>query len=300
MKIVNSVCSSLVFPKSRNSLDEFRHMAEFLSAMGMDCLEFYFDGYGRNQIGNVLSDTGLDSVYIAVIPSKESELFLCDTNDSNRQAAIDMFCNCIEEAQANGISRVMINSGKAQSDHRNSFNALENSVEALFNYAASKNYKDFALTLEPCDSNMEAFHLIGGYKLALNFAQRMHTKGLPLEITLDTAHSAEEGEDFATALSALKPYCNHIHFANCNITEQNSPFFGDKHLGFEYPNTVWSAAALRDLTTQISTIYKEDDQLQIGLEFLCREDDPYKYFEKMWELLPFIHKEAPDNRGGLI
>ena len=34
---------------------------------------------------------------------------------------------------------------------------------------------------------------------------------------MDTAHTVEEGEDFLEALTAVKPYCNHIHFANCFI-----------------------------------------------------------------------------------
>lgn len=290
MKIINSVCTSLVFPKSRKSIDEFRRMAEFLSAKGMDCIEFYHDGDGRDKLGSVLSDTGLDSIYIAVIPSKENKLHLCDCDEAGRRAAIQLFHACIDEAQANGIQRVMMNSGAIQSDVQLGLDALGRSVEELFEYAAKKNYSQFALTMEPCDTAMEACQLIGPYSRTLAFAKGMHEKGLPLELTMDAAHTAEEGEDFFEALQATKQFCNHIHFANCNISQPENSLYGDKHVGFEYPNTVWTPDTLGTLVTQLHTLYPGDEAMRIGLEVLCREDDPYTYFDAMWESLPFIHK----------
>jgi len=291
LKIINSVCTSLVFPESRKKIDAFRRMAEYLSAKGMDCIEFYHDGDGRDKIGPILADTGLDSIYIAVIPSKEKKLHLCDCDEDGRKAAVELFRGCIDEAQYNGIGRVMMNSGALQEDVEKGMEALGRSVEELFDYAAQKHYTNFALTMEPCDTWMEARQLVGPYARTAVFAKAMREKGLPLELTMDAAHTAEEGEDFFTALQATKPYCNHIHFANCNITEKESPFYGDKHLGFEYPNTVWTPETLGTLVQQLQTLYTGDDPLRIGLEVLCREEDPYAYFENMWASLPFIHKD---------
>ncbi len=290
MKIINSVCTSLVFPQSRKSIDAFRRMAEFLRAKGIDCIEFYHDGDGRDQIGSVLADTGLDSIYIAVIPSKEGKLHLCDCDEDGRQAAVRLFQACIDEAQANGIGRVMMNSGAMQADVDKGLDALGRSVEDLFEYAHRKNYRSFSLTMEPCDTWMEAYQLIGPYARTKAFAQAMHGKGLPLELTMDSAHTAEEGEDFFQAVQAVKEFCGHIHFANCNITQRDNPLYGDKHLGYEYPDTVWTPESLRQLTEHLQTLYIGEDPLRIGLEVLCREEDPYAYFDRMWDSLPFLHK----------
>lgn len=290
MKVINSVCTSLVFPESRKKIEEFRRMAQFLSEKGMDSIEFYHDGDGRDKIGPILADTGLDPIYIAVIPSKEQKLYLCDCDEDGRRRAVALFKACIDEAQFNGIGRVMINSGAIQPDIQKGLAALGQSIEDLYEYAAKKNYRNFALTLEPCDTWMEARHLLGPYARTAAFAEAMRSRGLPLELTMDAAHTVEEGEDFFEALQATRPYCNHIHFANCNITDKDSPLYGDKHVGFEYPNTEWTPETLGALTQKLHTLYPGDEPLRIGIEILCRESDPYAYFEKTWASVPFIHK----------
>lgn len=289
MKLIKSVCTSLFFPKSRKSIDEFEKMAHFLAEKGVKCIEFYHDGDGRAKLGKILSDTGLAGVYIAVIPSKEQKLYLCDEDDGRRKEAVNLFKHCIDEAQANGITDLMINSGRIGSSVEKGLEALAKSVEELFNYIDQKNYK-LCLLMEPCDSKIDAFHLIGSYKRTLHFVERMHSEGLPLALTMDSAHTVEEGEDFLEALTAVKPYCNHVHFANCYLKDNLSPLYGDKHLGYEYEDTEWTIPALAALFEGLKALYKGDDPLRIGLEVLCRVDDPYKYFNEVWNSLEFLHK----------
>ena len=289
MKIINSVCSNLFFPESRKSMEEFRSMSRFLAEKGIDYIEFYHDGDGRNKIGNVLSDTGLKGVYIGVIPSKEGKLHLCNEDEEGRLAAIKLFKGCIDEAQANGMTEVLMNSGHIGSSVQQGLNALATSVEELFDYAAKKNYK-LRLLMEPCDSRIDACQLIGPYKRTQAFMERVCSAGLPLELTLDSAHTVEEGERFTDALTILKPYCKQIHFANCNIVDPHSPLYGDKHLGFEYPDTEWTVPALASLFEELKALYTDEEYLRIGLEVLCRKDDAYEYFNDVWNSLAFLHK----------
>jgi len=289
MKIINSVCSNLFFPGSRKSIDEFRRMAQFLAAKGIECIEFYHDGDGRSKIGNILSDTGLKGVYIGVIPSKEGKLHLCNEDEYGRQAALKLFKGCIDEAQANGMAEVMMNSGHIGSNVQQGLYALEKSVEELFDYAAIRNYK-LKLLMEPCDSEMDACQLIGPCKRTKAFMESVRSAGLPLELTLDSAHTVEEGDSFIETLTTLKPYCSRIHFANCNITDPHSPLYGDKHLGFEYPDTEWDVPSLESLFEELKVLYEDEEYLRIGLEVLCRKDDIYTYFNDVWNSLRFLHK----------
>ena len=287
MRLTKSTCTNLVFPASRKSIDEFRRMAGFLKEKGVGCVEFYHDGPDRGKIGGVLSDVGLDAVYIAVIPSKEQKLWLCDLDPRARKAAVAMMKNCIDEAAGNGMEQVMINSGRLTADVEAGLEALGDSVEQLYEHAAGKNYP-FRLFLEPCDSIIDAFHLVGPYRRAVDFAAMMRGRGFPLELTMDSAHTAEENEDFAEALVQAKPYCNHVHFANCRIADPADALYGDKHLGFEYSGSVWTPETLAALFPKLEALYPGGEPLRIALEVLCREDDPYAYFEKMWDLLPFL------------
>ena len=183
----------------------------------------------------------------------------------------------------------MLNSGRLGNSIDQGLLNLTQSVEELFNHIDRKNYK-IKLLLEPCDSKIDAFHLIGPYSRTLEFVKNLE-KGLPLELTMDTAHTVEEGEDFLEALTAVKEYCNQIHFANCYLKNPADELYGDKHLGFEYPDTEWTVPALEELFTELEKLYANDEPLRIGLEVLCRTDDPYDYFEDTWSSLPFLHKE---------
>jgi sugar phosphate isomerase/epimerase len=183
----------------------------------------------------------------------------------------------------------MINSGGNMDNVEDGLAALADSVEQLYDYAAGKNYP-FTLFMEPCDSIIDAFHLVGPYRRAVDFAARMRGRGFPLELTMDSAHTAEQNEDFAEALAATKPYCRHIHFANCRIADPKDELYGDKHLGLEYSGSVWTPETLGTLFPTIEKLYPGDEPVRIALEILCRENDPYAYFEKTWDSVPFLTK----------
>ena len=290
MRLVNSVCSGMMFPESRKSIDAFRRVADFLRERGMDCMEFYYDGPASDRFGDALAANGLDAVYVAVIPSKERKLWLCDLDEGARRKAIDMHKRCVDHALDNGITRVMICSGVLQDDIPRQLDALAGSVGELFEYAADKN-PEARLLLEPCDDAMQACNLLGPCARVRDFTLRVNEAGIPMELTMDCAHSSEMGEDFAGAVRAVRPWCRHVHFANCDISRPESPFYGDKHVGFEYPDTEWPPSALGVLFRQLEALYPGDAELRIGVEILCREDDPFAYFDKTWSMLPFLHKE---------
>ena len=288
MRVLNSACISVLFPKSRKSIDEFKRTAEFLAGRGVKGIEFFYDGDHPERVGGILADNGLDGIFIVVIPSKEGKLWLCDTDDDRRAAAVKMATGYLDYARDNGMEKVMINSGRPDGDIAKGLDALAASVGELFEHA-EKTSHGLKLCLEPCDDNMEAFHLIGPYRRAVDFVQRVQEEGYPLTLTMDAAHTAETGEDFVEAMRAAKPYCNHVHFANCNISQPDNPLYGDKHLGFEYPDSVWTPETLARLYGELEKLYPGDEELRIGIEILCREDDPFAYYEKTWNMLPFMH-----------
>ena len=294
MKIIKSVCSNLFFPQSRASIDAFREMAGFLAERGAQSLEFYHDGDGPGRVGAVLADNGLEGIYIAVIPLKEQLCHLCDTDAENRARALEIVRRSADLAADNGMGCVMFNSGRIEPGREaEQLDALFASVESIYDYAARKCYA-LRFEMEPCDSGIDARQLIGPYRRTRAFMERLRGAGLPLMLTMDSAHTAEEGEDFFTAVEAVKPWCNHVHYANCRISNPADPLYGDKHLGYEYTDTVWTFDALDDLTARLDGLYAGSEPLRIGLEALCRESDPYAWFERAWRRMGYMSNGGED------
>lgn len=287
MKVKKSICTNLVFPKSRKDIGEFRHAAEVLRAHQVDSMEFYHDGTDRGQTGHVLEECGLEGIYIAVIPSKEQKLHACSMDEENRRAAVKLFCSCMDEAADNGISIMMINSGEIGPSVQGGLRALRETIRELYEYR-DKEGIPMRITLEPCDSWMYARQLLGPSERTAGFLESCRKEGLPLELTMDSAHTLEEGEDFVEALKKTKPYCNHIHFANCYIRDAGNALYGDQHVGFEYPDTEWDYSVIQRMWLGIEELYQEEE-LRVAIEVLCREEDPDAYFEKMWRRMPYVN-----------
>ncbi len=287
MNIIKSVCTPSFFPKSRYSLYEFERMAHFLAEKGIECAEYCYDGDGRDKIGAILQNTKLSGVSIAIAELKEKELHLCSVDDDNRNKAIAFVKAYMDESMANNVSHVMINSGKSLANPHVEMEKLKLSLCEIYEYSLKKNYA-LHLSMEPCDSNISVFHLVGPVAKVKEIATSVRKLGVPLNITLDSAHVAEEGEDFMSTLKAIKQFCNHVHFANCYIKDKNSPLYGDKHVAFDYPDAEWSFEKYNNLLTDLSKMYSRQT-LQIALEALCRTDDPYKYFVETWAKLPMLH-----------
>lgn len=165
--------------------------------------------------------------------------------------------------------------------------ALMHSIEELYNERILKKFK-LRLELEPCDSRIDARQFIGPYERAGALCDMLRDAGVALHLTMDTAHVAEEGQDFDQAICHVKRHCEHVHYANCFLKDAQHPLYGDKHLGYEYPDTEWGFDALEALTKRLGALYEDDDTLMIGLEALCREADPFAYFDATWARMPYL------------
>lgn len=290
MNIKKSICTNLVFPRSRKESAEFRRAAAFLKEHGVDSLEFYHDGPGKKQIGRILEENKLEGIYIGVIPSKEQKLHACSVDEENRRRAVELFESCMDEAAADGISILMINSGAIGPSVQGGLEALKESIRELYNYIEKKRYS-MRLTLEPCDSWMFAKQLLGPAARTAAFVKSCRKEGLPLKLTMDSAHTLEEGEDFLEALEQTREWCSHIHFANCCIRDSASSMYGDQHVGFECPQSEWGYEEIFKAWPRIAKLY-ENRELRVAIEVLCRSEDPYSYFESMWQRMPYVQKSV--------
>jgi len=110
---------------------------------------------------------------------------------------------------------------------------LKKSLEELLKYMDEK-AKDYRLnlTLEPGDTSVDSFSLIGNTDLAIKLVREIREKYKNFGLTMDTSHLRQLNEEPLDSIKKAFPYCNHIHLANCIIKDKTLNLYGDKHPEF--------------------------------------------------------------------
>lgn len=290
MKLKTSV-AGILFPQARHSYKEMEATASYLNGK-VDMLEFFYEGEDDAAVGRLLERNNLQGVFIAVIPQKERGLNLCSLDEENRLGAVSLTKECIDRARVTGCHGVMVCSGKFPAnpaDVSACTDAYYRSMLEVLDYERKSSVDSrIKLLLEPCDSAMDAKHLLGPTSRVVDVSRRILEQcGDGYGLTMDTAHVAEEGEDFMEAMAIAKPYCGHVHFANCVVKDTTDPFYGDKHVDFAYPGSEFQYETLKNLFGKLENLYGEA-HLSIALEILCRAENPYQSFDGIMEQMPWF------------
>ena len=152
------------------------------------------------------------------------------------------------------------------------------------------------IILEPGDINIDYCELIGGTDLAIKLVQDIQKEYLNFGLTLDLSHLKQLNEKPIESIEKAFNYCHHIHFANCLIKDKNSDLYGDKHPEFGIDNGEISYKDLINFYEKIINTY-QDNELTIGMEIICREDDRKRFFKKTVNNLHwFFSKEFGETR----
>ena len=283
--------AAILFPEARRSFAAMEEMLRFLQGK-VDMVEFYRESGEDAAIGGLFKETGLASIFISVVPLKEKGLNLCGPDEANRRAAVAEMIDGVNRARVIGSEAVMLCSGKKPQGGRAeimySLDAFTRSMRELTDYIKATG-SSLPLLLEPCDSGLDAKHLLGSTALSVDMVRRVREFYPPFSLTMDTAHVTEENEDFMEAMDHAIPYCNHVHFANCMVSDPSDPLYGDKHPGFDYPGGSLPYPELERIFEELKTCYG-NGHLDIALEALCRAPDPYANFLSMQEQMPFLFK----------
>jgi sugar phosphate isomerase/epimerase len=298
MRIRRSAALGVLFPESRRSIAGMRSALEFLCGK-VECVEFCYDGGYDGAAGcgreleaarGLLRDSGLAAIYVAVIRQKEQNAHLCDIDKGRRERAVALLLECVDRAHALGCESVMICSGRAPSDPADipaAERLFVDSVKRAIRHTDGRGY-GLSFLLEPCDSAIDARHLIGPSERAV-LAVESVSREYPgrLYLTMDTAHLAEEGEDVASALRKTSRYCRHVHFADCILDDLHNELYGDKHVSFDWPGGRFGFIGLGRVYSAMQSIYGADDTITLAIEALCREPDPCAHFSRMAAGLAF-------------
>ncbi|HZK11477.1 MAG TPA: TIM barrel protein, partial [Atribacterota bacterium] len=237
----------------------------------------------------------IKSIYLGAMAAKQKNLNLSSPNKDLREESVQEMKKCIDDAYFYCSYSILINSGRSPDNEEDeiAYGYLKKSLEELLKYMDEK-AKDYRLnlTLEPGDTGVDSFSLIGSTGLAIKLVREIREQYKNFGLTMDTSHLRQLNEKPLNSIKKAFPYCNHIHLANCIIKDKTSNLYGDKHPEFGIEGGEINIEEIRDILETIKEIY-EGSELIVGLEIIFRKED-YKeeidYFKNTMKSLSSFYK----------
>jgi len=290
-----SIVLPAFFPSSMENAQHFLNAIRALKNYGICSIEFYYKGNDRKTIKEYLISHDIKSIYLGAMAAKQKNLNLSSQNKELREESVQEMKKCIDDAYFYGTSSLLLNSGRSPDNGEDevAYEYLKKSLEELLKYidVSAKDYK-LNLTLEPGDTKIDSFSLIGHTDLAIKLVREIRGKYKNFGLSMDTSHLRQLDEEPLDSIKKAFPYCNHIHLANCIIKDKTSDLYGDKHPEFGIKGGEISIEEIRDILETIKEIY-EGSKLMVGLEIIYRKEvckEEINYFENMMENLSWFYK----------
>jgi len=291
-----SIILPAFFPSSMENEKYFLNVIMAIKNYDIDLFEFYYKGNDRKTIKEYLISHDIESIYLGAMSAKQNNLNLSSLNRVLREESVQEMRKCIDDAYFYNSQSILINSGRrpcGEEDDNVAYECLKNSIIALLEYIdrESKDYK-LNLTLEPGDTKVDSFSLIGTTDLAINLVRELREKFDNFGLTMDTSHLMQLGEKPIDSIKKAFPYCNHIHLANCIIRDKSHELYGDKHPEFGIEGGEISLEEANHMIKKIKKMCSKTD-LILGLEIIYgvegkKGKDEFDYFNNVIKRLNWL------------
>ena len=291
-----SIVLPAFFPSSMENAQHFLNAIKTIKNYDICFIEFYYKGNERKIIKEYLISHDIKSIYLGAMAAKQKNLNLSSQNKELREESVQEMKKCIDDAYFYGANSLLLNSGRCpdNGEDKIAYEYLKKSLEELLKYidGEAKDYKLY-LTIEPGDTKVDSFSLIGNTDLAIKLVREIREKYKNFGLTMDTSHLRQLNEKPLGSIKKVFPYCNHIHLANCIIKDKTSNLYGDKHPEFSIKGGEISVEELKNILEAIKEIY-EGSELIVGLEIICRKEDHKEeigYFKNIMKNLGWFYKQ---------
>ncbi len=280
MKLCKSIVLSGILPQVKEDRQAFERGVDYFSKKGITVFEYFAPFQHTAEFGRILKERSLRSIYLAAIYQKMYGLNLSAVDENERAKAVEQVFDCIDAAIAAEADSVLVTSGAYPKDaslEPKALDALERSLCELFDHAGNA----VKFLLEPGDQFADSRQFMGPTDKAVELTKRLRERYQNISLTLDTSHMALMGEDIKASIELAKPYCGHIHLANC-IINKALPLYGDKHPFFNCADSAFTSADLKEIMQWAAKLYS-NDELTITVEIISRSEDPWADAEHMLE-----------------
>mgnify|MGYP005840677533 CR=1 FL=1 len=190
----------------------------------------------RQAARELLASSGLQVVYLPILPLIVQKLPFADADPAARAAVLERMKMHIVEAVEFGAPLAMIASqlDPGEGQREAATDRLVEDIRVLCDLAMARSEKHLLhITLENFDRDIEKKRLIGSTPEAVELAQRVDRPNFGL--TIDLSHLPLLNETPEDSLTTAAPYLIHAHIGNCVIDHPESPIYGDFHPRFGHP-----------------------------------------------------------------
>lgn len=145
------------------------------------------------------------------------------------------------------------------------------------------------IRLEPTDRTTTFHQLIGPTEEAVGVLEVVAASGVSnASLNLDLSHLDQLGDDWDAALRMARPWCRHVHVANCVIADPGHPMYGDRHPPFGAADSEVDIAAL----TEFLRLLCDHGYLRPGSEVVLSSEVKPLAGEDPWGVLQVAYADV--------
>lgn len=197
----------------------------------LDC--WTWRGETAKEEAKILLDSGKVITYNVGDRFGEEISLPTSPNEAERTRAYDILMREISYALDVNSKKIVFASGPDAPNERDA--AKERLLELILKVGAQLP-EDVVLSFEPTDWDIDKHFLFGPLGETVDFIKTVRKNGFErIGLLLDQCHVGIMHETLKSGVEKAKDVLNHVHLGNCLLKDKTSPFYGDKHIPWNYP-----------------------------------------------------------------
>lgn len=241
MPITLGINHQFLYPASMT--DEAAHTAslrEVIKLRGVDAIDAWIwrgEARAAEEIA-ILRDCGKIVNYNSGDRFGEEPFMPAHPDPAVRQRTIDRYLREFDYALRLGCKKIVVGSGPDYPDDREA--AIERYVETMC-CLLRQLPEDVIVTLEPTDRDIDRFYLFGKVAETADCIHAVRAAGCTnFGMLLDMGHIPLMHETFESSIAGLGDTLDHLHIASCLLDDPNHPLYGDKHIAWGEPGSIYT------------------------------------------------------------
>lgn len=289
MNVILGVNHQFLYPEAmineKAHIEAMRELVTLPNLDALDCWIWRTPETSREEL-KILRSSGKQINYNIGDRFGEVPVFPASSDAAERRYAADILRREIGFAMEADAKKIIFASGPDVPANRE--DAKKRLAEFILD-VFSDVPKDVEICFEPVDRDIDKRFLFGPAGETADFIRSIRLSGMKnFGMLLDMAHIPIMGETLESAVRDAGETLNHIHLGNNIVSNPNHPMYGDKHVPFGEPESIYTE---KDVAVLLKLLYDNGylKQTPCTVTFEVRPKsgvsgkDTWKDFYRIWK-----------------